>query len=49
MKKTYTKPEIDITAFTTEDIMTISSNNGLSDSVGGGINVDLGDESSWTS
>jgi len=52
MKKTYSKPEIEITAFTTEDIITASSvSTGLTD--GGtvtlgetGITVDIS-ESKW--
>ncbi len=50
MKKTYTKPEIDITAFVTEDIIT-ASGVGLTihdgTEVGTGINIDLSDESKW--
>lgn len=56
MKKTYAKPEIEITAFTTEDIITASTvSSGMKD--GGsvnadsasGINIDLSNQDGWKS
>ncbi len=48
MKKKYTKPEIEITAFTTEDIITASAGMDIiDDTVGTGVKVDIGDESDW--
>ncbi len=49
MKKKYTKPEIEITAFTTEDIITASSTGMdiIDDTVGTGVKVDIGDENDW--
>lgn len=49
MKKTYTKPEIEITSFTTEDIIT-ASNTGMNTNtqqIGTGLNIDLSDPSLW--
>lgn len=48
MKKTYTTPEIDITAFMTEDIITASGMNTHDKTdIGTGTNIDLSDESKW--
>lgn len=40
MKKTYTKPELEITAFTTEDIITASGITTGSMKDGGSVNTD---------
>lgn len=49
MKKTYIQPEIEITAFTTEDIITASTissgMNKVDDSIGNGKKIDLKDQS----
>lgn len=48
MKKTYVQPEIEITAFTTEDIITASTvSSGMNkkdDTIGNGVNIDLRDK-----
>lgn len=48
MKKTYIQPEIEITAFTTEDIITASTvsstMNKNDDSIGTGLKIDLKDK-----
>jgi len=41
MKKTYTKPEIEITAFTTEDIITSSGLTAGGMNNGGSLNADV--------
>ncbi len=48
MKKKYAKPEIEITAFTTEDIITNSDGmNRIEDQVGDGWSIDVSDPSKW--
>ena len=51
MKKTYIQPEIEITAFTTEDIITASTvSSGMKktdDVIGNGLRIDLKDKE-WT-
>lgn len=51
MKKTYTKPEIEITSFTTEDIITASNDiNGMNietQEIGTGFPIDLSDPNKW--
>lgn len=49
MKKNYTKPELEITVFSTEDIMTTSVTSTMSintDTVGGATEIDAS-ESNW--
>ncbi len=48
MKKKYSKPEIEITAFTTEDIITASGGmKRVEDVITDGFVIDVGDESKW--
>ena len=49
MKKNYTKPELEITVFSTEDIITASNNTTMninSDTVGSATEIDAS-ESNW--
>ena len=52
MKKTYTKPEIEITAFTTEDIITASNVEAtgmtrVEDEIGAALKIDVSNENKW--
>jgi len=48
MKKKYAKPEIEITAFTTEDIITASTGmERVEDVITPGFSIDVSDEKDW--
>ncbi|MGN1339468.1 MAG: hypothetical protein ACI4WS_04175 [Oscillospiraceae bacterium] len=50
MKKTYERPEIEITSFSTEDIITASATgmNTVDDVIGAAQKIDISDENKWT-
>lgn len=52
MKKTYERPEIEITSFSTEDIITASNvvatgMTRIEDEIGAAIKIDVSNENSW--